>query len=259
MCGRYVLVDGKIIFAVSAQLQTWRNEGKEFQVLPKYDARPTNQMPVVCQRDGKYAVEMMRWTLVPHWSKDGKMQFTTFNAKAETLESSKLFAPYFKSARCLVPASGFFEWMKYTVEEEVKGKKRSVERKQKMYIGMKDGSPFMMAGLFSVWKDAMGEEHPTYTIITTEPNELLAGIHNRMPVILHPKEYEVWLNRDMHDTAFLKTLLVPYPADKMHAYPVTNVSEESPAMIEKIDYEPPRGAGLAASTKPILSKKPKKK
>jgi putative SOS response-associated peptidase YedK len=201
---------------------------------------------------------MMRWGLVPHWSKEGKTEFSTFNAKSETLHSSKLFAPYFKSARCLIPADGFFEWMKYSVETEVRGKKTTVEKKQKMFISMKDRSPFMMAGLFSVWKKENGEEYPTYTIITTSSNELLKGIHDRMPVILEQKNYAVWLDRGMNDIDFLKTLLVPYPAKNMTAFPVTNKSEESPAMIEKIEFEIPAAHDLMRVTKPITSTKTKK-
>ena len=255
MCGRYVLIDGKIFFAVSAQLQTWRNQGKVFEVLPKYDARPTNLMPVVAQRENQYGVDLMRWGLVPHWSKDGKTEFSTFNAKAETLHTSRLYAPYFKSARCLVPADGFFEWKRYSVEKETRSGSKSVEQKQKMFISMKDRAPFMMAGLFSVWKKPDGEEFPTYTIITTEPNELIAEIHNRMPVIVDPKHYEVWLDRENKDVDFLRTLLVPYPAKKMQAWAVVNHSDESPDMIDKIEFEVPDAPKLMKVTKPITKKK----
>lgn len=258
MCGRYVLLDGRIIFLVSAQIQTLRDQGRNFDILPKYDARPTNLMPIVAQRDGKYQVQLMRWGLVPHWSKDGKTEFSTFNAKSETLHTSKLYAPYFKSARCLVPASGFFEWKKYSVETEVKGKPKTVEQKQKMFIGMKDRSPFMMAGLFSVWKKPDGEEFPTYTIITTSPNEITKEIHDRMPVILHQKDYEPWLNREVQDLDFLKTLLMPYPAEKMTAYPVTNKSEESPAMIEKIEFDLPSAGQLLNVSRGLAGKKPRR-
>lgn len=255
MCGRYILIDGRVMFAVSAQLQTWRNEGKVFDVLPKYDARPTNLMPVVAQRGNETVVQLMRWGLVPHWSKDGKTEFSTFNAKSETLHTSKLYAPYYKSARCLIPADGFFEWKKYTVKMVVKGKSKTVEQKQKMFIAMKDRSTFMMAGLFSVWRKPDGEEFPTYTIITTSPNELLADIHDRMPVIFDPKHYPLWLDRGMNDIEQLKTLLVPYPASAMTAFPVTNKGEESPKMIEKIEYQSPTAANLMKATRPVTRKR----
>lgn len=257
MCGRYVLIDGRIVFAVSAQMQTWRNEGKDFDLLPRYDARPTSLMPVVAERGGEVRVDLMRWGLVPHWSKDGKTEFSTFNAKAETLASSKLYGPYFKSARCLIPADGFFEWKKSMIETTVRGKPKTVEHKQKMYITMKDKQPFMMAGLFSVWKKEDGEEFPTYTIITTEPNDLVRDIHTRMPVILAPKDYQVWLDRSVKDVDALSALLVPYPADCMTAYAVTNRSEESPAMIERIEFDVPAAPSLARTVKPITGGKRK--
>ena len=258
MCGRYVLIDGKVIFAVSAQLQTWRNQGKEFDLLPKYDARPTSLMPIVAQRDNQYQVQLMRWGLVPHWSKDGKSEFSTFNAKSETLHTSKLYAPYYKSARCLVPADGFYEWKKYEIDTVVNGKPKRVEHKQKMFISMKDRSPFMMAGLFSVWKNKDGEEFPTYTIITTSSNEIISGIHERMPVILDQKNYAVWLDRGMNDIDFLKTILVAYPSEKMTVFPVVNRSEESPEMIEKIEFDVPTARDLIKVTKPMSIKKSKK-
>lgn len=255
MCGRYVLINGSIIFAVSAQLQTWRNEGKEFDVLPRYDARPTNMMPVVAQREGRTQVLLMRWGLVPHWSKDGKTEFSTFNARSETLHTSRLYAPYLKSARCLVPADGFFEWKRYTVQTEVKGKTKESELKQKMFIGMKDRSPFMMAGLFSVWKKPDGSEFPTYTIITTQANALVADIHDRMPVILDKNNYDPWLDRSLNDVDFLKTLLLPYDPAKMVAWPVTNKSDDTPEAVEKIDFVTPPAPSLMKVTKPITSRK----
>lgn len=258
MCGRYVLIDGRIFFAVSAQLQTWRDEGKEFDLLPAYDARPTNLMPVVAELDNSIQVRRMRWGLVPHWSKDGKTEFSTFNARAETVHSSRMFSPYFKSARCLVPADGFFEWKKYREEPEVRGSIKPVEKKQKMFIAMKDRKPFMMAGLFSVWKKPDNEEFPTYTIITTASNTLISEIHNRMPVIVEPKNYDVWLNRGMKDVEYLKTLLVSYPSEKMIAFPVKNKSEDSPEALERIDFTIPAGSALISLTNKVVGKKSKK-
>lgn len=258
MCGRYVLIDGKVVFAVSAQMQTWRDQGKVFEFLPKYDARPTNLMPVVAQRNGQFGVHLMRWGLVPHWSTDGKSEFSTFNAKAETLHASKLFAPYFKSARCLIPADGFFEWKKYSVTAEVKGKLKTAEMKQKMFIGMKDRRPFLMAGLFSVWKNGSGEEFPTYTIITTSSNALLKDVHDRMPVILDPDQYERWLDRSVNDTEMLRTLLDPYDPEVMIVYPVTNKSEESPEMIERIEFEIPPANEVMKLTRPLVTPKRKR-
>jgi putative SOS response-associated peptidase YedK len=219
MCGRYALVDGKRIFATYALLKHLTEVGKPFDLLPRYNAAPMQQLPVIAMRDDKLVVEPMRWWLTPHWSKDGKVQFSTFNAKAETLEKSKLYFPYFKGSRCLVPVDAFYEWKKIQVE---------TKEKQPMCIRMKDEAPFMLAGLFSVWREPKTEaEHPTFSIITTEPNALMAEIHNRMPVICHEKNFEQWLDRGFHDTAALRKLLVPYPAGKMKAYRVSKVVSNS--------------------------------
>jgi putative SOS response-associated peptidase YedK len=165
----------------------------------------------------------MQWWLIPHWSKDGKPGFSSFNAKAETLDQSKLFSPYFKGSRCLIPADAFYEWQRATVTQEVRGGQKKVEEKHPMCVRMNDDAPFLFAGLFSIWKDAEGNEHPTFTIITTEPNELMAPIHRRMPVVLPEQHIEQWLDRSYKDTDSLKKLLVPYPAKKMKAYRVSSL------------------------------------
>ena len=227
MCGRYVLIDGKKVFATFALLQGLKTAGKVFEELPRYNVSPLQRMPVFAVRNDALAAEQMRWGLVPHWSKDGKVAFSTFNAKAETLDQSKLYTTYFKGSRCLIPADGFYEWKKTAVTKEIRGAERQVIEKQPMCIRMKDESPFMFAGLFSVWKDSEGKEFPSYTIITTVPNELVGDIHDRMPVILTEKHFEQWLDRAFKDTASLKKFLLPYPAAKMKAYRVSTVVSPS--------------------------------
>jgi putative SOS response-associated peptidase YedK len=227
MCGRYVLLGGKKVFATFVLLQNMKRSGQVFEELPRYNVAPFQRMPVVAVRDGSLTAEQMRWGLVPHWSKDGKVAFSTFNAKSETLDQSKLYSTYFKGSRCLIPADGFYEWKKAAVAKEVRGTTRQVIEKQPMCIRMKDESPFMFAGLFSVWKDPEGKEFPSYTIITTTPNELVGEIHDRMPVILPEKHFEEWLDRERKDTAPLKKLLLPYPAKKMKAYRVSTVVSSS--------------------------------
>ncbi len=227
MCGRYVLLNGKKVLATFTLLQDLKNSGEVFEELPRYNVAPLQRMPVFAARNNGLTAEQMRWGLVPHWSKDGKVAFSTFNAKAETLEQSKLYNTYFKGSRCLIPADGFYEWKKTTAAKEVRGATRQVVEKQPMCIRMKDESPFMFAGLFSVWKDPEGKEFPSYTIITTAPNELVGEIHDRMPVILPEKHFDQWLDRGFKDTASLKQLLLPYPAAKMKAYRVSTVVSSS--------------------------------
>jgi len=237
MCGRYAFLNGKMVFELVGR--NLGNRKDALDDLPRFNASPMQRMPVIAEREGELVVEKMQWWLIPHWSKDGKIKATTFNAKAETLDESKLFTPYFKSSRCLVPADAFYEWKNIAVQREVKGKKVEVQEKQPMCIRMKNQKPFMFAGLFSVWKNDKGEEFPSFTIITTTPNELMAEIHNRMPVILKEKHFDEWLNRENKNTDDLKKLLVAYPASQMEAFPVSkyvsNSRNEGQECMKKID------------------------
>jgi putative SOS response-associated peptidase YedK len=236
MCGRYALVNGKMIFQLFGNNRLG-NRKDALDDLPRYNVSPMQRMPVIAEREGKLVIQKMQWWLIPHWSKDGKIKATTFNAKAETLNQSKLFMPYFKSSRCLVPADAFYEWKKITMQKEVKGRTVDVQEKQPMCIRMKDQKTFMFAGLFSVWKNDKDEEFPSFTIITTSPNQLMAEIHTRMPVILKEKYFNEWLSRENKNIEDLKRLLVSYPASQMEAFPVSkyvsNSRNEGPECIKK--------------------------
>jgi len=227
MCGRYVLIDGKKVLASFAMINAIRDTGTVFDGLPRYNVSPMQHMPVVVVRNGTLAVQKMQWWLIPHWSKDGKVNFSTFNAKAETLEISRLYSPYFKGSRCLIPADAFYEWKAAAAQVEKQGKKKTITEKIPFCIRMKDERPFMFAGLFSVWKNPAGEELPSFTIITTKPNELMSKLHSRMPVILPEEHFEQWLDREVTDTAGLAKLLSPYPARDMKAYPVSKLVNSS--------------------------------
>ncbi len=223
MCGRYALIDGKRVLVSFAALNKTKHTEQAFRELPRYNAAPMQRLPVFAVRHDELIAEPMQWWLIPHWSKDGKLGFSSFNAKAETLDQSKLFSPYFKGSRCLIPADAFYEWQRVTTTQEVRGKQKKVEEKHPMCVRMNNDAPFLFAGLFSIWKDAEGNERPTFTIITTEPNELMAPIHRRMPVVLPEQHIEQWLDRSYKDTDHLKKLLVPYPAKKMKAYRVSSL------------------------------------
>jgi putative SOS response-associated peptidase YedK len=237
MCGRYAFLNGKMVFELVGR--TLGNRKDALDDLPRFNASPMQRMPVIAEREEELVVEKMQWWLVPHWSKDGKIKATTFNAKAETLDEGKLFMPYFKSSRCLVPADAFYEWKNIAVQREVKGKIREVQEKQPMCIRMKNQKTFMFAGLFSVWKNDKGEEFPSFTIITTTPNELMAEIHTRMPVIVQEKDFDKWLNRENKNIEDLKKLCVAYPASRMEAFPVSkyvsNSRNEGPECMKKVD------------------------
>ncbi|MBI4427945.1 MAG: SOS response-associated peptidase [Ignavibacteriales bacterium] len=234
MCGRYAIIDGKKIFLTFEKLKDLEVRGQAFEMLPRYNAAPTDSLPVIAMRRGMLGVERMRWWLIPHTSQDGQplsgsdnRPLSAFNAKSETLETSKLFGPYFQNARCLVPADAFYEWKKINVTKEVRGKRKEFVERQPMAFKMKDDRMLMFAGLFSVWRNEQGQEFPSFAIITTEPNELMKPIHNRMPVILDEKDFEEWTDRNNKSMGDLKKLLVPYPAEKMKAYPVAKFVSSS--------------------------------
>lgn len=225
MCGRYALISGTKVFLTWEKLRELERHGTLLDIPPRYNVAPKQHMPVVAIRDHALHLGMMQWGLVPHWSKEPTTQFSTINAKSETLAQSKLYLPYFRSARCLIPADAFYEWKPITIPKASKGKANRTEQKQPMCIRMKDDTPFMFAGLYSVWKPPTHDdaELPTYTIITTSANTLLEQIHNRMPVILDEEHFDQWLDPDYKDVETLAQLLKPYPAERMKAYPVSRI------------------------------------
>jgi putative SOS response-associated peptidase YedK len=219
MCGRYSIIPGNNV------ADRFQVEHIQEPLLPSYNVAPGATMPVVT-RNSPNRLELMKWGLIPFWAKDPKISYKTINARAETVASSPAFRDAFKRRRCLVPASGFYEW-------------RKTERgKIPYFIHLKDAELFAFAGLYDVWKDPEGNELRTYTIITTIPNDLVQPIHNRMPVILHPDDEAMWLDPKMSDTKALRALLNPFPDALMEAYPVSRAvntpAMNTPALIERV-------------------------
>ncbi len=197
----------------------------ETYLAPSYNVAPTDFQPIVrLDRDGQRELTIMRWGLVPYWAKDSKIGFSTINAKSETVTTSPAFREAMKRRRCLVPAEWFYEWAKI-----------DAKTKQPYAIGLSDGSLFAFAGLWETWKDkASSQVLMTYTILTTDPNELTEPIHDRMPVILPPKDYQQWL--EPGDPSHLPIdLLRPYPAEEMKAWKVGsavgNVRNNAPGLL----------------------------
>jgi putative SOS response-associated peptidase YedK len=151
----------------------------------------------------------LNWGLIPSWAKDAGIANKLINARSETLTEKPSFREAFKRRPCLVVADGFFEWDK-------KGR-----TKRPYYFQLKDGRPFAFAGLWERWAGQGGENVETCTIITTAPNELLARVHDRMPVVLAPEEYDAWLDVDARNADTRKELLRPFPSSEMIAYPVS--------------------------------------
>ncbi len=175
---------------------------------PRYNIAPGQEAPVVVHDGGK-SLEMMKWGLVPSWAKDPSIGNRMINARAETLAEKPSFKRLIGKKRCLVLADGFYEWRK-----EGKGK-------VPMRITLRGGEPFSFAGLWDSWKKPDGGELRSFTIITTQANDLLRPIHDRMPVILDQEGDEKWLDAEYKEVHKLLALLAPYPADRMEAYDVS--------------------------------------
>jgi len=173
-----------------------------------FNIAPGSTNPVIVMHERVEAV-MMQWGLVPHWVKDIKATHRPINARAESLVEKPTFRSLLRTRRCLVPASGFFEW------------KPDQGRKVPFYIHVKEDPVFALAGLYDIWQNPAGTTLQTYTIITTAPNDLLAPIHNRMPVILRQEDEIRWLSHDALTTEEMHRILAPYPAEGMEAYPVS--------------------------------------
>ena len=177
---------------------------------PRFNVAPT-QPVLAIPNDDQNTADFFVWGLIPMWAKDPSIGNRMINARAETLEEKPAFRGSLKYKRCLILADGFYEW------KASEGKKA----KTPFFIHMKDRKPFAFAGLWDSWNSPDGSLVKSCTIITTEPNELTNLIHNRMPVILHPRDYAKWLDPSPQTPDRLKPLLKPFPADLMDAYPVS--------------------------------------
>ena len=175
---------------------------------PRYNIAPTQEVPIVVRESPNRAV-MMRWGLVPFWAKDPKIGNKTINARAETVQTKPAYRASLKRRRCIVPATGFFEW------------KRAKDGKIPHFIKMKDDSFFGFAGLYDRWKAPEGSTLVSFTIITTQSNAVMSKIHDRMPVILEPENEDMWLGNQPLDADQLSSVLRPFPARLMEAYEVS--------------------------------------
>ncbi|MGD0939678.1 MAG: SOS response-associated peptidase [Terracidiphilus sp.] len=195
---------------------------------PSYSVAPQSLQPIVRLNSdtGERELTIMRWGLVPFFAKDAKIAYSTINARAETVATSPVFREPMRRRRCLVPADFFLEW-----------KKIDAKTKQPYAIALQDNSLFAFAGLWDTWKDkATGQDIDTYTVITTDPNEMIRGlsIHDRMPVILHRQDYERWLAPAVPSQLPID-LLKPFSAGQMKAWKVDaavgNVRNNSPELL----------------------------
>jgi putative SOS response-associated peptidase YedK len=205
MCGRYRLSRRKQLVEKYFDTTPWEEDWN-----PRFNIAPTQPVPVIRQhpKEAVRQLSVMKWGLIPHWAKDPSIATSTINAKSETAATKPAFRDPFRVRRCLIPADAFYEWRKTTGS------------KQPYCFEVSGGELFAFAGLWDGWKDSNGRWVKTCSILTTTPNALTATVHDRMPVILEPNCYAVWLDPGVRDVAAIAKLLKPYDAAMMRCYPV---------------------------------------
>lgn len=219
MCGRFALAHPPAV------LQEWY----EAIFVPDFDARfniaPSSSILTIRTNEEGLTGSLMRWGFIPAWAKDPGAMPMLNNARGETVAEKPMFRQAFRRRRCLIPASGFYEW------KAVPGQKS----KQPFYISLKDGNPMSFAGLWESSRAEDGSRVDTCTIITTEANEVLQPIHHRMPVVLERKDWDTWLSPEPVEDARLMELIAPSDAEKMQAWGVAHavnkVTNDSPALL----------------------------
>jgi len=204
MCGRYTIT----VTLEELMLHYMIGAASLPDYRPKYNAAPGQMIAAIVSDGRTNRLGELKWGLVPPWAEDEKIGSRMLNARAETAADKPAFRGPLRRKRCLIPADGFYEWRK------------DESGKQPMRIVLKGGGLFSMAGLYETWIAPDGRRVNSCTILTTEPNALMASIHNRMPVILRPEDEALWLDRTVEDPDKLRYLFAPYPADELEAYPV---------------------------------------
>lgn len=205
MCGRFTLstdFDHLLDFFSITDIPN------DLDYKPSYNIAPSQSILAVTNHDGQRHLNLFRWGLIPSWSRDPGIGYRMINARAETLTQKRSFAPLLPRRRLAVLADGFYEW------------KREGGKKQPFRIALKSGRPFAMAGLWDRWKDPEGTSIVTCTIITTQANDLVRAVHDRMPVLLNPEQLAAWLEPDKEPPDVLEALRSMDAAD-LHMYPVS--------------------------------------
>ncbi|HSM56486.1 MAG TPA: SOS response-associated peptidase [Candidatus Sulfomarinibacteraceae bacterium] len=205
MCGRFTLI------IPGEELAHAFNLPQAPTLTPRYNIAPTQPVAAVRQHpeSGQRELTYLHWGLIPFWAKDTSMASRMINARSETVAEKPAYRAAFKYRRCIIPASGFYEWQKQNGQ------------KQPHYIHHAEGAPLGLAGLWEHWQGADGSEIESCTILTTRPNDLIKPLHNRMPVILEPEDYDAWLQSDGRKQEELQHLLRPAADDMLEAYPIS--------------------------------------
>jgi putative SOS response-associated peptidase YedK len=226
MCGRVVQSSGPIRYAIVDGMNV--RDSRVHNYPPRWNAAPSQDLLVIRRNHetGEVSLDPLRWGLIPYWCQDQKGGGKPINAKCETVRTLPTFRDAYRRRRCIVPVDGFFEW------KAIKGQKA----KQPYAIAIKDDSPFGIGGIWENWKEpASGEWIRTFAIITTDANELVADIHDRMPLILAPSDYARWLSEEPDP----RELMRPFPASPMRIWPIsTRVNKpenDDPSIVKPIE------------------------
>jgi putative SOS response-associated peptidase YedK len=238
MCGRITRT-----FDLSNISVRWKIDGDLPVFAPRYNIAPeqttsnAESVPVILREANRNQCRLMHWGLIPSWAKDPTIASRMINARAESLMEKPAFKDLVGRRRCIIPADGFYEWRK-------EGK-----RKVPMWVYLKNREPFGLAGLWDGWRNPNGKRVETFTIITTQPNELIRPIHNRMPVILRPEDEERWLDVSRTNFSTAQSLLNPFPDELMDAHDVSAVVNsaryDGPECVEPVSGEELRGPQLS--------------
>jgi putative SOS response-associated peptidase YedK len=206
MCGRYRLSRRKQL------IEEYFDSAGEDDWTPRYNVAPTQSVPIIRQHptEPRRELSLVRWGLIPSWAKDASGAARMINARSETAATTSAFRDALTNRRCLIPADGFYEW------------KKSGKLKQPYCFEVNDGKVFAFAGLWDRWKDPSGQWIKTCSILTTTPNAVTSAVHDRMPVILDPDSYDLWLDPGLHDVRVVSEMLKPYNAQVMRCYPVSS-------------------------------------
>jgi len=222
MCGRYVLYGPQSRHTRDFEVDGWPDFPDRYNIAPSLEVPIIRQSP-----EGVRVAQLLRWGLIPHWAKDPALGNKLTNARGESVADKPSFRSALKQRRCLIPASGFYEW-----QAEQGG------RKQPWYIHLKGDVAMAMGGLWERWTSPDGEILRTFCVITTAPNEIMQPIHDRMPVIIPKWRWADWLNPQNSDAAEISGLLIPYDAAAMEAWPVSrrvsNSREEGAELISPL-------------------------
>jgi putative SOS response-associated peptidase YedK len=206
MCGRYRLSRRKQIVE-----EYFNSVSGEQDWAPRFNIAPTQPVPIIRQnpKGPIRELSLVRWGLIPSWAKDPSVGATMINARSETASTKPAFRDALRSRRCLIPADGFYEWV------------RTGKVRQPYCFEVNEGKLFAFAGIWDRWKDASDKTIETCSILTTTANAVTAAVHDRMPVILDPDGYDLWLDPGMRDVRAASELLKPYDARLMRSYPIS--------------------------------------